>query len=313
MDMKQLKCFVAAAQAGNFTRASEQLNTAQSALSRHIANLEAELGVQLFVRMGRGVELSPEGAIAYDRAVKLLGDFRGFSRDVTLAKDKAATRWVTMAAHGGMGPRLLPRVARLIRQTDENVHFRVGEALSEHIERDVSLDECQVGIVMRRIGFQVERTDLETIKLIDDEVIAIQPCDKGGTIGEPWTADEAMRHPVVMPPTGSIERASFENWARRYDRQLHVVGEAVSVAMRLELARQIGATCLLPSIVMADLIERSRWRVHPLVYDEHYRGNEWFVIYRRTEGDPLIRAVAEMVQRQVLAMGHAGVRPAAGD
>ncbi|MFT3830275.1 MAG: LysR family transcriptional regulator [Opitutaceae bacterium] len=62
MDLKQLRCFLKAAELLNFTRAAEALRLAQPALSRQIQSLEAELGVALLERSPRRVILTPAGA-----------------------------------------------------------------------------------------------------------------------------------------------------------------------------------------------------------------------------------------------------------
>ena len=56
-----MRYFVAVAEAEHFGKAAERLHVSQSPLSRQIAQLEAELGVALFVPVGRGVKLSPAG------------------------------------------------------------------------------------------------------------------------------------------------------------------------------------------------------------------------------------------------------------
>lgn len=62
MDLQQLRYVVAVAETRNFTRAAERCFVVQSALSHRVANLERELGVKLFARTSRRVELTPAGA-----------------------------------------------------------------------------------------------------------------------------------------------------------------------------------------------------------------------------------------------------------
>lgn len=66
--LRAVKSFVAAAKYQNFTRAAEALCVTQAAISRQIRELEAHLGVELFRRAGRAVELTEAGAIFYDAA-----------------------------------------------------------------------------------------------------------------------------------------------------------------------------------------------------------------------------------------------------
>ena len=298
MDIKQLRCFVAAVETGNFTRASEQVHIAQSAFSRQIANLEAALGVALFERRGRGVELTPEGRDAYGRARKLLADFGAFQRDVSLQYSDKAARKISLAAHGGLGPLFLPQVARVICETGENVQFQLAESLSEHIERQVSSGECDIGIVIRRQGFDVERANLETIRLAEEDMFAVRASTDGGLIGEEWGAAEMLRHPLVLAPTGSIERASLERWAKLHGVDtLKIIGEAETIALRIAMVRQLGGVCILPGIALTDLLPTGNWQVHRIIKDSYFNGSEWFVIYRRTEGDRLIRTIVDIMRR----------------
>lgn len=66
--LRAVKSFVAAAKYQNFTRAAEALCVTQAAISRQIRELEAALGVKLFKRAGRAVELTDAGIIFYDAA-----------------------------------------------------------------------------------------------------------------------------------------------------------------------------------------------------------------------------------------------------
>ena len=61
MDFHHLRTFVIVADAGGFARASCRLNLTQPAASRQILALEAELGVALFDRIGRRIQLTAEG------------------------------------------------------------------------------------------------------------------------------------------------------------------------------------------------------------------------------------------------------------
>lgn len=66
--LRAVKAFVVAAKYQNFTRAAEALCVTQAAISRQIRELEATLGVELFKRAGRAVELNEAGTIFYDAA-----------------------------------------------------------------------------------------------------------------------------------------------------------------------------------------------------------------------------------------------------
>lgn len=72
MDLRVLRYFVAIADAGSITAAANRVCIAQSALSRHVRELEADLGVTLIRRLPRGVRLTAAGAALYQSATRML-------------------------------------------------------------------------------------------------------------------------------------------------------------------------------------------------------------------------------------------------
>ncbi len=67
MDIRGIKYFISAAECLNFTRAARECFITQTAMSQHIANMEKELGFQLFRRNNRNVELTPAGRDFYEQ------------------------------------------------------------------------------------------------------------------------------------------------------------------------------------------------------------------------------------------------------
>ena len=72
LELRQLEYFVEVAKREHISQAADHLNVAQSAVSRQIANLEAELGTPLFERIGRNVKLTPIGKIFLEHTVTAL-------------------------------------------------------------------------------------------------------------------------------------------------------------------------------------------------------------------------------------------------
>ena len=84
MNLKTLKYFLAIAETGSMSAAARTLFVAQPALSLQVSNLEAELGVSLFVRSVKGVTLTGAGT-------KLIDHARAITRQVEAAKDHVSS------------------------------------------------------------------------------------------------------------------------------------------------------------------------------------------------------------------------------
>src|SRR5690606_20336377 len=72
MELRHLRYFVAVAEQRNFTRAAEKLFIAQPPLTRAIKQLEEEIGVELFIRKARGLELTSGGSYFLVHAQQIL-------------------------------------------------------------------------------------------------------------------------------------------------------------------------------------------------------------------------------------------------
>src|SRR5256885_6880040 len=81
LSTRQVRAFLALAEHRNFTRAAQQSHLSQSAFSTLIRGLEEQLGVRLFDRDTRKVELTAEGRLFGDSAARLLEDFTAAMED----------------------------------------------------------------------------------------------------------------------------------------------------------------------------------------------------------------------------------------
>lgn len=97
MDLWQLRTFRVVAETLNFTRAAEQLNLTQSAVSHQIKALETELGEPLFIRAKRGVRLSEPGKLVLEHAQRILDEAEALRERVS-GHERSTTGSVRVAA-----------------------------------------------------------------------------------------------------------------------------------------------------------------------------------------------------------------------
>src|SRR5574341_703365 len=108
LSTRQLRAFVALAEARNFTRAAARCHLSQPAFSALIRSLESTLGARLFDRTTRTVELTAEGSLFLDGAMRLLHDVQATVADLG---DHVARRRgrVSLAALPALAAGWLPR------------------------------------------------------------------------------------------------------------------------------------------------------------------------------------------------------------
>ena len=94
MDIKQLRTFRSVAELGSLSKAADRLRTTQPGLSRQIKLLEQELGVQLFVRNGRGMLLTIAGRMLLDRTEGLVRQIEQVRDDIKSTGGNPAGRVV---------------------------------------------------------------------------------------------------------------------------------------------------------------------------------------------------------------------------
>jgi DNA-binding transcriptional LysR family regulator len=144
MELRSLRYFAVAAEEGHITRAAERLDMQQPPLSRQIKALERELGVQLFRRKARGVELTDAGSTLLQA-----------SRDILARVQRAieATQRTAQGQHGqvriGAAPTapfhsFVPRVIRTYSETFPGVTLTLEESLSSDLFQRLRDDQIDI-------------------------------------------------------------------------------------------------------------------------------------------------------------------------
>src|SRR6204780_3677088 len=138
MDWDKLKVFHAAAEAGSFTHAGEQLGLSQSAVSRQVSALEQELSVALFHRHARGLILTEQGELLHGTAHEVFMKLEAARTKLTDSRERPhgalkVTTTVGIGVHW-LTPRLgevvdlFPDIRIHLITTDEELDLPMGEA-----------------------------------------------------------------------------------------------------------------------------------------------------------------------------------------
>lgn len=125
LDLQQLKCFVAVAETGSVARAAEQLHLSASPLSRQIMALEGRLGLTLFLREGKRLQLSASGRRFLPRCQSLLAQI---VRMETQAREEAqgvAGQLVTGYVESALFHGVLPRAVQALKASRPRLRVRL--------------------------------------------------------------------------------------------------------------------------------------------------------------------------------------------
>jgi LysR family nitrogen assimilation transcriptional regulator len=168
MEQRQLKYFVAIADAGSFTSAALNLHIAQSALSRHMRRLEESVGGELFERGARGVVLTASGAALLIEARLILARFED-ARSSILALHGEVRGHVKLAMPSSLSHLIyVPMVTHFLEQ-HPGVMLELSEGTSQNVLgrlRDATID---VGIVSQHPSDR----HLDYIPLMDEDLMLI--------------------------------------------------------------------------------------------------------------------------------------------
>ncbi len=132
MELRDMQYFIAIAETGSFTRAAVLHTIAQSALSRRVRELEADLGVTLFYRNGRGVVVTEIGETLLERSRKVLADVAQLRSDLR-ATGSTVQGTVTLGVPPSVGLVLLVPLLSAIRSEFPAIQMRVLEGFSGHV------------------------------------------------------------------------------------------------------------------------------------------------------------------------------------
>jgi DNA-binding transcriptional LysR family regulator len=127
MDLTRLRVLVAVADEGSVTAAAEALHYAQPSVSHHLAKLEAETGVTLVQRVGRGIRLTSAGRLLAERGREILGQVEAARQEVA-AHAGLRTGRVRLAAFPSALATLVPAAAARLAAEHPGVELALTEA-----------------------------------------------------------------------------------------------------------------------------------------------------------------------------------------
>ena len=201
MDLRQMRQFVAVAEELHFGRAALRLNIAQPPLSQAIRRLELDLGVELFHRTKRSVELTEAGQVFLIEARRTL-----MQADVARKMAQGAGADTPEVRISFIGPALyqvLPEVLVRFRANVPNVHARLFEVPTPRQIDGILSGDFDVGFITHGIRHAACESRLVECSRFVAAVPATSPLAQRTSI----SLTELAEHPFILPPQKYSEQS----------------------------------------------------------------------------------------------------------
>ncbi|MEJ8733709.1 selenium metabolism-associated LysR family transcriptional regulator [Mediterraneibacter sp. ICN-202921] len=170
MNLKQLEAFVKVARERNFSKAAKDLFLTQPTVSAHIASLEKELNVRLFVRNTKGVELSEDGEKLFSYAQQMVELEKQIEAEFDKSR-KESSSLIKIAASTVPAQYLLPEVLACFGRSYPHIQLKVMETDSIRVIEQVAENRVDIGFT----GTMTEKRECVYLPFYEDELVLIVP------------------------------------------------------------------------------------------------------------------------------------------
>jgi DNA-binding transcriptional LysR family regulator len=291
MTLAQLRTFLAVAETGSVSAAAARLVVTQSAVSASVAALQRSLDLQLVEPSGRGLRLTPAGAIYAGYLRRVLG-LLDEARVAAGSEGEPARGELRIAAVTTVGDHLLPRI--LVRFREAHPEARIHVEVGNRAQVLALLDDHEVDLVLG--GRPVRSRNHVALAVRPNELIVVGPPGSPRHTGDELLSWLAARTWVLREP-GSGTRATTESYLTGLDLTPAQLTLSSNAAVCESVAVGLGVTLISRDAVARDLAEG---RLVELAAPGAPLERDWYLLAHRS-GPP---ATARLLVDQLLASGE---------
>jgi DNA-binding transcriptional LysR family regulator len=221
MELRQLRTFAMVVSCNSFSRAAEELNLTQPAVTAQIQRLEAELGLRLIERLPRRLLLTPAGETLLPFARSLLNLEEEAGRALAELKGLQAG-CLRVGASPTIGTYLLPEMLGEFKRRYPGLRTIAEIAPTQRVAELLTMHALDLGLVEA----PVEAAGLRAETFATDELVLVVPA------GHPWAGRASVR-PEELPQQPHVAREPTSGTRRLVEERLRALG--VEITPHLEL------------------------------------------------------------------------------
>ncbi|MBR8656144.1 LysR family transcriptional regulator [Achromobacter sp. Marseille-Q0513] len=240
---RQLRYFICIAELGSLSRAADALDQTQSGLSRQLASLEARIGQPLFLRTGRGVELTEAGKLLYDATQPA---YRGIDLAVERMRHQGVTQGtLRLAAVHTLSYYYTADLVAGFVSAHPSVNLSIMGRSSPEVVALVESGKADLGLVY---DSAVDSGTLESCPLFDDDMALIVRHDS--PLSGPQDLAALSLRLVGFPPHYALRRM-----IQSAGLQPDFAAEAETIDAMLRLVSSGVGDCILPARIPDKLLD----------------------------------------------------------
>jgi DNA-binding transcriptional LysR family regulator len=294
MTLQQLTYFLAAARHGSFSAAAAELHMAQPSLSEQVRRLEAELGVSLFARGGRGLELTEAGRLLRPQAERTLAAAQEAAESVQVVKELRGGT-ATFGTFGNAPYYLLADLVEDFRNRHPNVRVRLVGQNSSEVADAVREGRVEGGLIVLPIDDQ----GLDVRPAAHDELLYVSADPE--RVREPVSIERVAEAPLILYD------ARF-GWTDPTRRQLLERAQRAGVTIEpeieveyMEAALDLASRGLGDTIATRNVAQQRRHarKLHSASFDPPLYDTFAFITRRDAHLSPATRAFMELADRRL--------------
>ncbi|SDH85723.1 LysR family transcriptional regulator, transcription activator of glutamate synthase operon [Alteribacillus persepolensis] len=252
MELRQLKYFMEVAKREHMTEAADNLHVAQSAVSRQIYNLEAELGVDLFVRQGRRVRLTPIGRMFLESSQQALKMLESAKREVKEHLDPTRgtiriTYPISMAAY------TLPTAISSFREEYPDARFQLKQNIYFDVIDEVANGEFNIGLLA---PVPEDDKNIKGYTLFTENVIALLPQNHKYANKKSLRLTDLADEPFIVLPEGAYFRELVIDECKKQGFTPEIAFEGDDVDALKGLVSAGLGVALIPEVTLVDTTPR---------------------------------------------------------
>ena len=189
MNLRRLKYFVKIVDIGSLTQAADVLHIAQPALSQQMKKVEDSIGMRLFERSNRGIELTEAGKLVHHYFLQMEELYSNLQEEVENLKKHSGT--IRILASPVVGQYALPCTVHKMSEKFPKYHFSLSIMTSQEVMRKVQEGNGYIGFVVD----QDETADISSLRIFTDHLHLV--CSQKFFSGDTITMEELKKKPMI--------------------------------------------------------------------------------------------------------------------